>query len=281
MILIADSGSTSTTWCIIRKNREVETCRTSGINPFFLDTEGILMLLRNEFTLSANGISEVFFYGAGCNLPDKKRIVADALSARFNAERVEVTGDLLAAARSLCGKTKGIACILGTGSNSCLYDGNEIAHNVPPLGFILGDEGSGASLGKRLLGDIFKNTVSESLREAFFAAYPEANIGEVLESVYRKPFPGRFLAQYAQFAAANLRYPEVRDMVDDGFRAFFERNVMQYPDAPHLPILFTGSIAYFFKDRLMSIARSLGLTVGNISREPMPGLIEYHMETKV
>ncbi len=277
MIVIADGGSTGTTWCTIGKNMTSEICRTGGINPFFLAAGDISRLLETEFTLPRNGVSSVFFYGAGCNLPDKKQMLSGVLSSFFDTGNVEVNGDLLAATRSLCGEKPGIACILGTGSNSCLYDGREIVQNVPPLGFILGDEGSGAYLGKRLLGDIFKNRISEPVRDTFFAAYPDTTLGNVLESVYRNPFPNRFLAQYAEFVAANIHYPEIRNLADNGFREFFERNVMQYPDVRQLPVHFTGSVAYFFADRLECMARSFELNIGIISREPIDGLIEYHV----
>ncbi len=275
MILIAESGSTRTSWCILYDDQSVEMCHTSGINPFFLPPENIRQLLESEFTLPKDGISSVFFYGAGCGWPDKRQIISDVLSAWFGTTNIDVNSDLLAAARSLCQDRKGIACILGTGSNSCLYDGNKITQNVPPLGFILGDEGGGAYMGKTLLSGILKNQLPEAICKDFFTEYP-VTVDEILENVYRKPFPNRYLAQYAKFIAGHIHEPEMNTMVETGFREFFGRNIMQYPGVLQLPIHFTGSIAFFFRKQLEKVALSYGITVGNISQEPMQGLIKYH-----
>lgn len=273
-ILIADSGSTKTTWSLIGSDRSVESCTTGGINPFFADSEEIARLLENEFLLSRKGISALWFYGAGC-VPEKKKMMFGVMSKFFDTHNIEINNDLLAAAHSLCGRAAGIACIVGTGSNSCLYDGNEIVQNVSPLGFILGDEGGGTYIGRRLLSDILKNQLPEEIRDAFFSAYPQT-VGEILENVYRKPFPNRYLAQYAKFAAAHIDRPEIEALVCDAFGEFFRRNVMQYAPAKSLSIHFTGSIAFYFKDTLIKTAASFGLTVGKITQEPMQGLIEYH-----
>ena len=280
MILIAESGSTRTTWCIVRDNGLVETCYTSGINPFFLGAEEVWKLLETEFSLPKNDISSVSFYGAGCGFPDKQQMLFDVLSSCFGTTDVEVNSDLLAAARSLCKAGEGIACILGTGSNSCLYDGKKIVQNTPPLGFILGDEGSGSYLGKNLLSGIFKNQFPEAIRDDFFTAYPEAAVSEALENVYRKPFPNRYLAQYAKFIANHINHTDIEKMVENGFSEFLRRNVMQYPGVNHLPVHFTGSIAFFFREQLEKTLKSFGLTVGTISQEPMQGLIEYHRGVK-
>ena len=280
MILIAESGSTRTTWCIVRDNDLVETCYTSGINPFFLGEEDIRKLLNIEFSLPKTDIASIFFYGAGCGFPDKQKMLFDVLSSYFGTTDVEVNSDLLAAARSLCKAGEGVACILGTGSNSCLYDGKKIVQNTPPLGFILGDEGSGSYLGKNLLSGIFKNQFPEAIRDDFFTTYPEAVVSEALENVYRKPFPNRYLAQYAKFIANHINHSDIEKMVENGFSEFLRRNVMQYPGVNHLPVHFTGSIAFFFREQLEKTLKSFGLTVGTISQEPMQGLIEYHRGIK-
>ena len=267
MMLIAESGSTRTTWCIVRDDGLVETCYSSGINPFFLGAEEIRILLDTEFSLPKVDISSVFFYGAGCAFPDKQQMLFDVLSSCFGTTDLEVNSDLLAAARSLCKAEEGIACILGTGSNSCLYDGKKIVQNTPPLGFILGDEGSGSYLGKNLLSGIFKNQFPEVLRDDFLASYPEMAVSEALENVYRKPFPNRYLAQYAKFAACHINNPDIEKMVENGFSEFLRRNVLQYPGANRLPIHFTGSIAFFFREQLEKILKSFGLTIGTISQE--------------
>ena len=276
MILVAESGSTRTTWCILRDNGIVETCHTSGINPYFLGVEEIKLLLEKEFLLPKKDISSVFFYGAGCGFPDKQQMLSDLLSSWFGTTRVEVNSDLLAAARSLCMDAEGIACILGTGSNSCLYDGKKIVQNTPPLGFVLGDEGSGSYIGRQLLSGIFKNQLSKDICDNFFTDYPDAMVSTVLENVYRKPFPNRYLAQYAKFVSRNIHHPDLEKMVITGFREFLRRNIMQYPGVTRLPIHFTGSIAFFFRDQLEKAVDESGLIIGNILQEPMPGLIEFH-----
>ena len=280
MILIAESGSTRTTWCIVHDNGTVESSYTSGINPFFLGVEEVRQLLETEFLLPKNDISSVFFYGAGCGFPDKQQMLFDVLSSYFGTTDVTVNSDLLAAARSLCKTEAGIACILGTGSNSCLYDGGKIVQNTPPLGFVLGDEGSGSYLGKNLLSGIFKNQFPEAIRNDFFVTYPEVTVSEALENVYRKPFPNRYLAQYTKFIASHISDPDIEKMVENGFSEFFRRNIMQYPGVNRLPVHFTGSIAFFFKEQLEKTMKSLELTVGTISQEPMQGLLEYHGKIK-
>lgn len=275
MILIADSGSTKTTWHCIGNNSELLTCNTSGINPFFLNTSEIQDILNSEFTIDKSKISAIYFYGAGCALPEKKQVLFDALKHFFCINQIQIESDLFGAARSLCQNAAGIACILGTGSNSCFYDGKQIVHNVSPLGYVLGDEGSGAVLGKKLLGDILKNQLPEHIRQEFFDTY-KITAGEILESVYRKPFPNRFLAQYTRFIAKHVDKPEMQDLLNNSFQEFFTRNIFQYKEAVHLPLHFTGSIAYVFRDNIEKVATLNGMKVGKITQAPIDGLIEYH-----
>lgn len=275
MLLIADSGSTKTTWCLADHNKVAATCTTGGMNPFQQGLNELFHLLEADFTLPRSGISEIYFYGAGCAFPDKNRIVEEALSRYFGMCGIQVNSDLLAAARSLCGNRQGIVSILGTGSNSCYYNGQEIVQNVSPLGYVLGDEGSGNALGRKLLSDVLKNQLSEEIRKVFFDAYP-VTTGEILDHVYRKPFPNRYLAQYARFVSANIVYPEMQTLASNCFREFFQRNLMQYELAKLLPVHFTGSVAFHFAEIIKQIAGEYGLTVGNITQEPMTGLLEYH-----
>jgi N-acetylglucosamine kinase-like BadF-type ATPase len=276
MYLIADSGSTKTTWCLMNRDKCIHTCSTSGINPFQLSVEDIVRVLETECTVPSVGITKIWFYGAGCAFPDKNRIVADALSRHFGVSDIQINSDLLAAARSLCGNRAGIACIMGTGSNSCHYDGKEIIQNVSPLGYVLGDEGSGNAIGRKLLADVLKNQLPEEIRKTFFDTYP-VTTGEILDNVYRKPFPNRYLAQYAKFVSANIAHPEMKALASNCFREFFSRNVMQYEAAQRLPIHFTGSVAFYFSDIIRTIVGEFGWTAGNIVREPMEGLIDYHV----
>lgn len=274
MILIADSGSTKTTWVTVDNEGKKETCNTTGINPFMMETDEILVLLDNQFSLPHKEIDHIYYYGAGA-LPGKKEILECLFQKYFNTAHVEVHSDLLAAARSLCLDSEGVACILGTGSNSCYYDGKDIVSHVSPLGYILGDEGSGAVLGKNLLADVLKNQLSPAICKDFFDTY-QTSAGEIIENVYRKPFPNRYLAQYTRFLSKNIDDPEIISFIERNFKAFFARNILQYPQAKDVPIHFTGSIALVFKDILNNVITDFGLKAGIVSKEPMDGLIKYH-----
>ena len=276
MMLIADSGSTKTIWHLTDLSGSIETCITDGINPFFMDEEDIFALLNTSFRLDANAVSSVFFYGAGCALPEKKALLQKALTRYFSQKvSVAIESDLLGAARALCQNSQGIACILGTGSNSCVYDGRQIVQNVSPLGYILGDEGSGAVLGRQLLSDILKNQLPPAVCQAFFDEY-KINQGDILNYVYRQPFPNRFMARYTQFIAQNMGIPEINDLVNSSFKAFFQRNILQYKEAGRYPLFFTGSVASVFRQNLEETAHLFGLKIKRIETDPMNGLVTYH-----
>ncbi len=276
MILIADSGSTKTTWYLTgAEGGTGEYFRTSGINPFYQDEQEILALLKREWPVIPDNLEALFFYGAGCAHPLVNEKVRRPLVQWFQTAQVEVGSDLLAAARALCGHQPGIACILGTGSNSCYYDGREIAARVSPLGFILGDEGSGAVIGKHLLADVLKNQLPARIISRFFEVYP-LTPEEILENIYRKPFPNRYAAGFTRFIHDHPHEPALKNIVIQQFIQFFERNVHQYSQADRLPIHFTGSIAYYFRNILKTVTEALGMEMGKIIREPMEGLIRYH-----
>ena len=275
MILLVDSGSTIATWRRVSDDHRIQSCTTGGINPFQIGSDEIVQLLETEFTLSRTGLQKIWFYGAGCAFADKNELVTNALSRFFGSTEIHVNSDLLGTAHALCGHSPGIACILGTGSNSCYYDGHEIVQNVPPLGYVLGDEGSGNALGRKLLSDILKNQLPPAICDLFFETY-RTTAGEILDHVYRQPFPNRYLAQFARFVAANIAYPELQALTGNCFRAFFERNVMQYEAATRLPVHFTGSIAFHFSDILTNIAADFGLNVGTILQEPSAALVTFH-----
>ena len=277
MILVVDSGSTKSTWCLISPNKSVRVCTTGGINPFQLGLDEMVRLLETEFSLPRTGITKIWFYGSGCAFPDKNLIVTEALSSFFRTSEIYVHSDMLAAARALCGKRPGIACILGTGSNSCYYNGKKIEQNVLSLGYVLDDEGSGSALGKKLLSDILKNQLPATIRELFFNTY-QVTAGEILDNIYRKPFPNRYIAQYALFVSENIDFPEMQTLVSKCLRKFFRRNLMQYDLVKQLPVHFTGSIAFHFSEILKQTAYEFGLTAGKILQEPITGLVEYHCE---
>ncbi len=278
MILIADSGSTKTHWCLMAANGQTSEFFTDGINPFQQTADGIRSTISNQLLpqiaklMWVGPITKIFFYGAGCT-PEKKPVVATALKACFKqAEEVLVESDMLGAARGLVGHTDGIACILGTGSNSCLFDGTNIVKNVPALGFILGDEGSGAVLGKRLVADLLKNQLGEELKEKFLAQY-NLTQADIIDNVYRKPFPNRYLASLSRFASENLDNEKIYALVYDHFAQFVIRNLKQYPN---LPVGFIGSIAYYYQDVLKKVLADYGMTFAQAIQSPMEGLKDYH-----
>lgn len=277
MILIADSGSTKTTWRLLGKGKaKNQFCLTAGLNPYFQRREDILKTLVKEFRLQREGLNQIFFYGAGCANPEKNAVLASALSEFFQTENIDVASDLLAAARSLCGRNEGVIAILGTGSNSCYYDGQTIRQHVPPLGYILGDEGSGAVLGRKLVSNLLKNQMHEFFQARFFEMFGQTSI-EIMENVYRKPFPNRYLASFTPFLSRYLKEEEVYLLVKDSFIEFFQRNIRQYPRADRLPVHFSGSIAWHFSGILHEAARECGFSVGKILQDPMEGLVEFHI----
>ncbi len=281
MLLIADSGSTKTTWCLIdRSTSRVNTIQTDGINPFYQDENAIYHTLSDQFGKISEPVDEIHFYGAGCANQKVNDIVGNALKMFFDTENIEVSSDLLAAARALCQHNRGIACILGTGSNSCYYNGNDIELHVSPLGFILGDEGSGAVLGKRLLADVLKNQLPAHIIRLFFEQYKTTR-DEILENIYRIPFPNRYAAGFTTFISRHINDTSLEKLVTGEFELFFKRNILQYTDFDKLDIHFAGSIAYHFKKQLHSVMQNMNLRSGKILQAPMDGLIEYHMDKKI
>jgi len=277
MILIADSGSTKTEWKVINNGEAGDSVFTKGINPFFLHEDGIYDLLCQELPqLRGERTEAVFYYGTGCNSEIRNNTVITALQNFFKAERIFVGSDLLGAARSLCQNKPGIACIIGTGSNSCYYNGSDIAANVSPLGYILGDEGGAAVLGRKLVAGVLKRQVPPPVVEKFFDTY-KITPAEILENVYMKPFPNRFLGQFSKFLSANIDVPELQVIVKSSFDEFIIRNVLQYPESKQLPINFTGSIAIHFRGFLEDTLRNHKLTAGIFSMAPMENLVRYHL----
>ena len=278
MMLIADSGSTKTDWCVILDNTPIKRIGTKGLNPFFQSEEEIQQELTHSLLpqLPEGTIDSVYFYGAGCTpekAPTLRRAIADSLPVVGN---IKAFSDMLATARGLCGREAGITCILGTGSNSCFYDGKEIVNHISPLGFILGDEGSGAVLGKLLVGDILKNQLSPAIKEAFLKQF-DLTVPEIIDRVYRQPFPNRFLASLSPFIAQHLEEPGIRQLVLGSFIAFLRRNVMQY-DYTQYPAHFIGSVAHCYKEILQEAAQETGIRIGKILQSPMEGLIQYHSD---
>ncbi|WP_373822410.1 ATPase [Bacteroides heparinolyticus] len=278
MILIADSGSTKTDWCVVENGELLQQIFTKGTNPFFQSEEEISNEIATTLLprLKSDEPDAVYFYGAGCGFPDKIATMRRAIAQHLKVKgEIEVNTDMLAAARGLCGHTPGIACIMGTGTNSCYYNGQDIVANVSPLGFILGDEGSGACLGKLLVGDLLKNQMTPGLKEKFLKQF-DLTPADIIDRVYRQPFPNRFLASLSPFLAQNMDEPCVHNLVLNSFKAFLKRNVMQYDGYQHEKVHFIGSVAFHYKEVLIKAAYETGIQVGNIIKSPMEGLIKYH-----
>ena len=276
-ILIAESSTTRTEWSLIESGQEVDHAFTSGLNPFFMTRREISHSIRLELppAFFKRRWSHVYFYGAGCSGPEKNKIIESSLVAQFKTP-VTVMSDLLGAARGLLVRGPGLACILGTGSNSCFYDGNQIVKNVPALGFILGDEGSGAALGRVFLGDALKGLAPKELTEAFFEKY-KVTRAEVLDAVLNNPAATRNLRAYSFFLSEHLDNTYVHDLIAREFRRFFERNVSQY-DYKNYPVNFVGSIATTYSEILLEVANDFGATVRKILLSSMPGLVAYHSD---
>ena len=274
--LIADSGATKAEWCLIGGKRK-KTIFTQGLSPYFLNTQQITEVLRKELypNLKNVQVNEIYFYGTGCANPSNARSVKKAIQSVFSKAKINVGHDLIGAAKALCGRKKGIACILGTGSNSCYFNGNKIVKNSPGLGYVLCDEGSGAYLGKKVLQYYLYETFDEDLRARFDAKYATNRV-EILENVYKKPLPNRYLASFAIFLAENRGHYMIENILEDGINDFFFNHLCKYRETWLLPIHFTGSIAHGFKDVLQELCNLYELELGRVLKNPMEGLVEFH-----
>ena len=275
MKLIAESGSTRTEWALVEDNHLVQRVFTEGLNPFFQTRREISRSVRLGLPESffKKKLDQVYYYGAGCSSYEKKNILGASLVAQFKTP-IQVESDLLAAARGLFKCEAGIACILGTGSNSCFYDGKIIVKNVKAAGYILGDEGSGAVLGKLFLADLLKGLVPKELANEFHEKF-RISVNDVMESVYNLPFPNRFLGTIAYFLGDYMDNEYVYNLLTNNLRSFFKRNVCQY-DYINYPIRFVGSLAYAYPDILQEVAQEFGVEIDVIEETPMNGLIEFH-----
>jgi glucosamine kinase len=273
--LIADSGSTKAEWCLL-DGKKKKIFYTQGLSPYFLSSEQIQHIIEQELQTKMKQVpDEIFFYGTGCSSPDNVKSVKKALQRSFLQAKVSVDHDLMGAAKALCGSEKGIACILGTGSNSCFYNGKKIIKNSPGLGYVLGDEGSGAYLGKKVIQYFLYNTFDEDLMDRFVARFKTTSY-EILDAVYKKPLPNRYLASFAIFLAENRGHYMVENIIEDGFNDFFFNHVYKYRESWTLPVNFIGSVAYGFKDVLKEMCSSYELQLGKVLQKPMDGLIKYH-----
>lgn len=279
MIVIADSGSTKTVWrCIDGKNKYQYS--TQGLNPYFLDSENVVSILTSELLVHSevdvSRITHIYFYGAGCATDAKKAIIEKGLKQLFPVSTIEINTDLLGAARAVCGNKPGIAAILGTGSNTCYYDGNGIAENVASLGYILGDEGSGAHIGKTFIQAYLNKELPADLEKRFYERF-KLGAPEILDAVYKQPFPNRFLASFSKFIYQNLKEEFVINLVVNCFEQFLDKHICKYPKHKELKLSCVGSVAFYYSNILRPVAEKRGIFIDKIVETPIAGLTLYHV----
>lgn len=273
--LIADSGSTKAEWCLINDSK-LKTINTPGISPYFLSATAIKNLLeKNLIPKIKVQVDEIHFYGTGLFDPDNVKMIKKVLKQLFPDSKVYADHDMTGAARALCGREKGIACILGTGINSCYYDGKKIRQNRPGLGYVLGDEGSGAYLGKKIIQYYLYEIFDEDLKYRFNKKYNISRAG-ILDNVYRQPFPNRYLASFALFLAENRGHYMIENILEDGLNDFFFYHLVKYPEVWKMPVNFVGGVAHGFRDVLKQLCSSYEFELGKVLKKPMDGLLEYH-----
>ena len=275
-ILIADSGATKCEWCVL-DGKKKKILFTQGMSPYFLNSEQVQTILRNELlpVIKKYVISDIYFYGTGCLAIENAKMMRTAIRKVFPDATIHVDHDLMGAAKAATGNTKGIVSILGTGSNSCYFNGNKIVKNSPGLGFILGDEGSGAFLGKKVIQYYLYETFDEELKYRFEIKY-KTNQAEILEHVYKQPLANRYLAGFSLFLAENRGHYMVENIIEDGLNDFFFSHLCKYNESWKLPIHFVGGVAYGFKDVVKELCAGYEFELGRILKNPMEGLIEYH-----
>ena len=279
MQLIADSGSTKVSWRAILDDGSLKAVETVGINPVFMEDAAIEKILTDQLVpVIGTKVDQIFFYGAGVVGGEPSAKLERCFSKVFPGSTCEAVSDVLAAARALCGHKPGIACILGTGSNSCFYDGEGIAEHVRAGGFILGDEASGAYLGKRLLSDFIKGLLPAPIENAFNKRYG-LDYMAIVQKVYREPMPSRFLASFSPFIAEFKNHPHMANLLKSSFEEFLRRNIVHY-DYKKYPVNFVGSIAFYYKDILEKAVNAAGMRMGIVLQGPIDGLVAYHKNVK-
>ena len=275
MRLIADSGSTKVDWRAILDDGTVKSISTEGINPVFQTKDYITEIFRTKLLPELGpDVKEIFFYGAGILSDELSQTLADAFKEVFPDSVCYAASDILAAARALCGREAGIACILGTGGNTSFYDGNEIVKGVKAGGFILGDEASGGVLGRKLVADFIKGLLPKEIEEEFVKRY-DLDYPKIVAKVYKEPLPSRFLASFSPFINEFKSHPHIDALIRTSFDEFFTRNIYQY-DYKNYSVNLVGSVAYYYQDILKEVAETRGVKIGKILKTPIEGLIEYH-----
>lgn len=283
MIIVADSGSTKTDWRFVDEENGTILfgVKSIGFNPYFHSSQFITSTLENSFhdilSSSKDQVSTIYYYGAGCSSEDKNLIVSNALSKLFPLAKIHVMHDLLGASRAALGNGSGIACIIGTGANSCVWDGTKVVDNIPSHGYIFGDEGSGSYLGKELL-KIYLNNQMDALMKSKFDEEFNITEQEILENTYRKPNPNVFLASFARFYSFFPESNELNNIIKFGFNDFFHTRVLRYSNYIYHELGFVGSIAFYFKEQLEEIAKMHSITIKSVEKCPIDKLVQFHLE---
>lgn len=282
MILVADSGSTSTNWALVSSKGLEKRVDTKGINPYYMDKEDIHQIIRHELLPSLAGqtedIREIYFYGSGCSTPAKFQLMGETLQCISPNAAVFPDHDVLASARASCGEDKGIACILGTGSNSCVYDGKKVVGNAISLGYLLGDEGSSVHIGKLFLTRFLKNQVSEALKQAVDAEF-KLTFEDILNGLYQTEKPNRFIATFTYYVIDHVHeFPELEAVVRESFSGFVQEYIRPFPESQTYPIHFVGSVAFLLQDILREVFHKEEFQVGRVIRYPIEGLVNYHQQ---
>lgn len=274
--LIADSGATKAEWCLLNNGKK-KTLFTQGISPYFLSTDQIAELLLKELVPKIKNITveQIFYYGTGCANAQNAKSVERALKKVFPKAKAQVNTDLMAAVRAVCGRSKGVVANLGTGSFCCFYNGKKMVNQRPGIGYILGDEGSGAYLGRRVIQYYLYETFDDDLRARFDAKYVTTRV-EILENVYKKPLPNRYLASFTMFLAENRGHYMIENIIEDGLNDFFFQHLCKYAEVWKYPVNFVGSVAFGFKDIIKQLCDSYEFELGTVLKNPMQGLVQYH-----
>ena len=277
MILIADSGSTKTDWRLIANDGEVFSFKSEGINPYFHTSATITETLTRFSILPFHkeNIKEVFFYGAGSSSDQNRKIMELGFSPVFPNAEVHILHDLLGAARALFSTGSGIVAILGTGSNSCLFIDDEIKLSLGGQGYILGDEGSGMHLGRKVVRDFMNDLMPPEVLKLFKETF-KLTKDEISYAVYKKEFPNRFLASFSIFVYDHIKLPYMQELVNDAFWKFFERYVSRYPDYQNYPLRIVGSVGFYFREQIQKQADDFGIVLDKIIQAPIDGLLDFH-----
>lgn len=280
MILIADSGSTKTDWRLMKNGQEIKRVKTKGFNPYYQQPTEMISEIESNLVseISGSGIEHIYFYGAGCSTVDRQKVVKDALTPYYKQAEIRIQSDLIGAARALSGNRPGVVCILGTGSGSCLYDGKDVDSNIPSLGFILGDEGSGAWLGKKMVTDYLRGHMPKKSIETINKKL-EIDKETILEHVNHRPMPSRYLAGFAKFISENADQTYFYQLLFDSFTSFAKNYIIRYDSYEKYACHFVGSVAFYNQKILDQVGRYIGFKIGNIIQSPIDGLTLYHSKS--